>query len=192
MTQNGRNIHCRICGHFELNKTDFDFIGWNNSLDELIRPCECRGEFAHAHKICLANWIETTRHKFCDICRFEYIVTFIDKPFFDWVYETHQVKNFLQALCCALLVYYLCLLGILVTQERGSRTILDLVVAVSSYSWCVICTIALAIYSYISYTKFKVWQKSHKRVIIKENDNPQLDSEPRPKDVLKSSGYKPQ
>lgn len=202
MTQANRDEHCRICGSYELNKAYYDLyndnqlvlyylIGQNDSLDELIRPCECRGEFAHAHKICLARWIETTRHRFCDICRFEYNVTFIQKSFFDWFYETRQIKSFLKVLCGALLIYYLCALGILVTQERGSTTILDYVVIISSYTWLVICSLSLLTYGYYSSTEFKTWQKSHTRVVIKKNDNPQLDSEPKPKDVLKSSGYKP-
>lgn len=202
MSDDQINIHCRICGSFKLNKFHYvtdvsnklelnQLLCNDPALDQLIRPCECRGEFAYAHKICLANWLEITRHEYCDICRFRYIVRFVERTFFDWIFETQQVKSSLVATCAALLIYYLSALGLLTSRVGYNKTVLDMIVFSTSCIWIVACTASLVIYCHYSVTEFLYWRKINRRVVVDENKSPQLDTLPRPRDVLKSSGFKP-
>lgn len=198
------NLVCRICGSLKLNKAYYaldmdnklelyDLLRRDGSLDQLIRPCECRGVFAYAHKVCLSNWIETTKHEYCDICNFKYNVSFIEKSIFDYIVDINQVEKTLKVAFLAVLVYYLSALGLLLTTLHNLRFyfFLKIIVKSTSYIWMVICTIALVINSIREYLNFNKWKQINKRVIVEENKNPQLDCEPLPKDVLKSSSYKP-
>lgn len=196
--------HCRICGSKTLNivncipelsdKLDIKhvLIG-NQSLDRLFRPCDCRGEFAYAHQFCLSGWLETTKHEYCDICRFKYNVHLHDKTIFDWMSETQQVSRFLQVLCISAVVYYMSALGILnhLLSVRTPTNIVSTIVLTSSCIWAIFCTISLTIYALWSWKDFKSWKRTNRRVVVDENKNPQLDAEPRQKDILKSSGFKP-
>lgn len=157
-------------------------------MDELIRPCECRGEFAYAHRVCLSNWIETTRHEYCDICRLKYDIAVYDRSIFDWIFETQQIEKTLRVSCIALLVYYLGALGILIPKCNSS---LYIAVKASAYIWIVMCTICMAIYWYLELLAFLSWRKENKKIVVNENKHPQLESKIRPKDVLKSSGFRP-
>lgn len=202
MTSPVSGTHCRICGSSKLNKFYFaldlsskvglyQVLSRDRSVDELIRPCECRGDFAFAHRICLADWIETTRHEYCDICRYRYNVNLIERSIFDWVSETRQTERILKTLGLAVLVYYVGSLGILIDSESSSpRTLLDVVVLSSSCIWISFCSLFMMVYFRRLYRESKCWKENNKRVLVEPNPNPQLDSEPRPKNVLKSSGLK--
>lgn len=202
MTEFLQGAHCRICGSLKLNKFYFaldlsskvslyQILSRDKSVDELIRPCECRGDFAFAHRVCLADWIETTKHEYCDICRCRYDVKFVDKSIFDWIFETRQIETILKTLLLALLVYYVGSLGILIYLSRQSKNVLDVVTFSTSCIWIVISSILLVFHLYRLIGEFKCWKASNRRVVVEANKNPQLDSKPRPKDVLKSSGFKP-
>lgn len=194
--------HCRICGSQRLNKFHFaldlsrkislyQVLGQDKSVDELIRPCECRGDFAFAHRVCLADWIETTKHEFCDICRFRYSVKYIERSIFDWMDETQQIKAILKVFVAALLVYYLSALGVLTHRIVHERNIFDLAVYSTSCIWAVGCSFVVAFYCYCMVHKFNGWKFQSRRVIVDANNNPQLDSQPRGKDVLRVSGFSP-
>lgn len=196
--------HCRICGSKSINVANFvsdlsdilsqrQILIGDHSLDQLIRPCDCRGEFAYAHQACLSEWIETTKHEFCDICRFKYNVHFLDRTIFDWLSETQQVSRMLNVLCISSLVYYISSLGILnhLLSVRTPTNLISIIVLVSSCIWATFCTIALVIYTLWLWKEFKSWQQTNRRVLVDENTNPQLDAEPRQNDILKSSGFKP-
>lgn len=195
-------LHCRICGSSKMNKFQYNLavgervescqmLRRDGMLDKLIRPCECRGEFAYAHPICLSDWLETTRHEHCDICSFKYNVKYIERSIFDWVSETQQVRKSSRVLGLASLIYYLSALGILASQSKRERNVLDVFVKSSSYVWSVICSLSLIVYSYRSIKEFRCWRQMNRQVIVEENKHPQLDVAPHPKDILKSSGFKP-
>lgn len=194
--------HCRICGNSKFNKYQYAADTWkkvelgqlfrqDGSLDHLIRPCECRGEFAYAHQICLADWLETTQHEHCDVCRFKYNIRYIERSIFDWLFESQQLWLSLRVFGLALLVYYLSALGILVGRSENKQSILNVFVERTAVVWIIICTIGVITYSYQSFRKFKSWKNLNRRVLVEENMNPQLNVETKPKDVLKSSGFKP-
>lgn len=201
-TNIGKKTHCRICGSTKLNKFYFaldlsskvglyQFLNQDKSVDELIRPCECRGDFTFAHRICLADWIETTKHEYCDICRYRYNVKLIERSIFDWLSETQQAERILKTLGLALLVYYVGSLGILIDSKRASsRTLLELVVFTSSCIWLSFCSLYLAVYFHRLYRESNCWRDNNKRVFVEPNPNPQLDNEPRPRNELRSSGLR--
>lgn len=192
--------HCRICGSQKLNKYYYalDLFGKvelyqllrrDESLDELIRPCECRGEFAFAHRICLENWIETTQHEYCDICRFRYNLEFIERSFFDWIFETQQLKSLLWRACIIVLMLYICTLGT-INSRRRKKQVIDILILTSSYIWLLGCFVSIAIYSYNGFRDFKIWKRTNRRVVVQRNTNPQLDTPAKKRDVLKSSGFR--
>lgn len=194
--------HCRICGSLKLNRSHFnhditDKIGFyriltgDSSVDRLIRPCDCRGDFAFAHQVCLSEWIEATEHKFCDVCRFRYNIRIYERSIFDWMSETQQVERIFKMILMSTLVYYISSLGVLQYQSRRASNPLVFMVFASACIWSVACTIAIAIYSYWLLREFLVWKVSNRRIEVDENKHPQLDGQPAPRDVLKSSGFKP-
>lgn len=202
MSQQEAGTYCRICGSSKLNKFYYALdlsskVGFyqilrrDGSLDQLIRPCECRGDFAFAHRVCLANWIETTKHEYCDVCRFKYNITLVERSIFDWIFETQQLERILKVICTISVVYYLTSLGILMYLNRGLKNVLDVGVFSTSCVWIFASTLALVFYVYQFLKEFKCWKHLNKLVIVDENKNPKLDSQPRPKDVLKSSGFRP-
>lgn len=195
--------HCRICGTAKLNTAHYasdlsDQIGLyqvligDNSIDQLIKPCDCRGDFAYAHKVCLSEWIETTKHEYCDVCRFRYNVQFLDRTIFDWMLETQQVWRIFRLLCTTTLIYYISSLGILnhFLSRRPPSNVFSVMVFASSCIWGSMCTISLVFYALWLWCEFKSWQKTNRRVLVDENKNPQLESKPKQTDVLKSSGFK--
>jgi hypothetical protein len=196
--------YCRICGSRDLNVANYipnlsdklslyQIVVGGHSLDRLFRPCNCRGEFAFAHQVCLSEWIETTKHEFCDVCKFRYNVHFLDRTVFDWLSETRQVSRVLRVLCTSALVYYVSSLGILnhFLSIRRPNNIISSIVLASSCIWMIFCTISLAVYAFWQWREFKDWQQTNRRVLVDENKEPQLEAELKKKDVLKSSGFKP-
>jgi len=194
--------HCRICGSSRLNRFNHAFessdkvsihqiLAEDNSVDQLIKPCNCRGDFAYAHSICLSDWIETTRHQYCDVCRFRYEISFLERSFFDWILEKKQVGRILNASAIAFLIYYTSFVGIIAHGiTKGDQSTLSSIVLLSAYSWMTTCTLYLVIKAYILLQEFKLWKQANRRVLVGPNKNPQLTVSSGPKDVLKSSGFK--
>ena len=194
--------HCRICGSMRLNRSHFtdnltNKIGFyrilvnDNSIDQLIRPCDCRGDFAFAHKICLSDWIETTKHQFCDICRFRYNVSIYERSIFEWISETQQVERIFRMVCVSTLIYYTSSLGVLNFMSRQTNNMLSIMVFTTACIWGLFCTIAIGIYTFWLFKEFIDWRLANRRVFVEENKCPQLDCQSKPKDVLKTSGFKP-
>lgn len=193
--------YCRICGTSKLNElylsTDlFHKLDLNQTLkhdiylNTLIRPCECRGEFAFAHRVCLADWIETTRHEYCDICRFKYNIKILDKSIFDWIAEPDQLERLLRSACYAVLVVYLSCLGLLHEARVCIPTLVDRFIQTSAWFWLIASLVATTLYCIGLVREFRDWKYMNKRVLVDANENTQLDVTTRPKDVLKSSGFK--
>lgn len=194
---------CRICGSHKLNMTHIDpelrrhieishLFCRDQTWDKLMRPCECRGEFAFVHQACLSSWIETTRHQYCDICCHKYSLEFIDRSFFDWLSETEQIWYSCRILGFIFIVYYTSSIGIIVGNSvTKSRDLLNVVVLWTSYIWFILCTIFLVICFICAIKHFKIWRILNRQVVVTENENPQLESKTKPRDVLKSSGFRP-
>lgn len=194
---------CRICGSHKLNLTHLGpdikryieishLFCRDQSWDKLLRPCECRGEFAFVHQACLSSWIETTRHQYCDICCYRYQIIFKDRSFFDWLTETEQVWYSCRLLGFIFVVYYTSSIGILVSEFRSRNiNLLNVVVLWTSYIWFILCTIFLVICFVCAIKHFKIWRVMNRQVVVTENENPQLELKSKPRDVLKSSGFRP-
>lgn len=194
--------HCRICGSFKLNKLYYvqnigeragvlEILTHNDSFNQLIRPCECRGQFAFAHRVCLSNWIETTKHKYCDVCRYKYNIRYQEKTFFDWIFETEQLEKFLLAAAGVIFIYYLSALGLLVCYRNNRRNLLDVLITTSSCSWLLLCTASAGWYLWHISCNYSHWKVNNWRVLVDENKHPQLDAQYTQTDVLRSSGFKP-
>lgn len=195
--------HCRICSSGRFNKSQYahdlsEKVGLyrvlvgDSSIDRLIRPCECRGDFAFAHQICLSDWIETNKHEYCDICRFKYNIHTYDRSCFEWISDTQQVRRIFMVICWSTLVYFNSALGILNYQNRRTSSILGFTVFVSACIWSVSCTLFICIFTFLLIREFIQWKTTNKRVEVSENKSPRLEGgNSGPKDVLKFSGFRP-
>ena len=79
--------------------------------DNLMKPCNCRKEFAYVHSKCLKEWLEMTGNQFCDVCGFCYILEKRTKSLRDWFADNNEffelsvamIDKAQQALHCILL-----------------------------------------------------------------------------------------
>lgn len=194
--------HCRICGSFKLNKLYYvqnigkkagieEILAHRDSLNQLIRPCECRGQFAYTHRLCLENWIETTKHQYCDVCRFKYNIRYHERTFFDWIFETEQLENFLKAVAGIIFVYYISALGLLLYMKSRRKCILDTLVVSNSWIWMITTTIFTCWYIRHIAVEFSNWKENNRKVFVDGNKSPKLDAQYTQVDVLRSSGFNP-
>uniref|UniRef100_A0A0R3X283 RING-CH-type domain-containing protein n=1 Tax=Hydatigena taeniaeformis TaxID=6205 RepID=A0A0R3X283_HYDTA len=64
---------CRICHESDGSTADLDF----DAYGKLIAPCLCDGTLKYVHEKCVQRWMEVSRSKSCELCRFEYeVLTF--------------------------------------------------------------------------------------------------------------------
>lgn len=191
---------CRICGCHKLNTYHCapelrryieinQILSRDTHLDQLIRPCECRGEFAFVHQVCLSNWIQTTRHRFCDICCFKYNIIHRNRTFYEWLTETKQLYNSWRLLCVILLIYYVSSIGMIVTHRVIHKDILDVFIMWTSHIWFIICSCVMIYSIFRAIIEFRRWRVMNRKVWVLKNESPQLESKDVPKDVLKSSGF---
>lgn len=195
------NSICRICGSSKLNLYIHDekFIcpveecrlsDRQQEPDRLLRACECRGEFAHVHPFCLENWIETTRHEYCDICRVRYNVDYSTRSFSDWFSQTHQIQSATVNIASVIFVAYLSSLGLLVgSLDKRRRTLAKVFLEASSIIWLAAACVYTIYYIFGAIVEYRDWRINHRRVIVKELESPQLDAAPKPRDGLRSSGF---
>ena len=53
----------------------------------LITPCFCSGSLRYVHHYCLQQWIRSSNHKYCELCKFHFKLTVKSKPL-------HKVRHF--------------------------------------------------------------------------------------------------
>lgn len=88
---------CRIC-HCSDDSEIITVIANNVSADEqtavpqtevypqpeptgsLITPCFCSGSLRYVHHYCLQQWIRSSNHKYCELCKFHFKLTVKSKP----------------------------------------------------------------------------------------------------------------
>lgn len=46
----------------------------------LISPCFCSGSLRYVHHYCLQQWIRSSNHKYCELCKFHFKLTVKSKP----------------------------------------------------------------------------------------------------------------
>ena len=50
------------------------------SIGSLITPCFCSGSLRYVHHYCLQQWIRSSNHKYCELCKFHFKLTVKSKP----------------------------------------------------------------------------------------------------------------
>lgn len=195
-----RQISCRICGTHEfsqLNLTSaYQALADSQSLDELIRPCNCRAEFAYVHRICLSNWLETTKHEHCDICLFKYHTQKLKLLFVDWFFDVERFNHTARVLSIVTLIYYVSMLGLLVTQETIATkflisNLIHILILFSSYAFITVDTIFVVHFLYQTVNEFLVWRETNFNIIVDDNPNAQLEVDTNSRGTLRLSGFKP-
>ncbi|KAI4484784.1 hypothetical protein M0804_007350 [Polistes exclamans] len=61
------NIYCRICHE-------------DDSIEELIDPCDCTGSLGLIHASCLEKWLTASNTDHCEICKYTYVLEKKEKP----------------------------------------------------------------------------------------------------------------
>ncbi|OTF73278.1 E3 ubiquitin-protein ligase MARCH8-like protein [Euroglyphus maynei] len=81
---------CRICHcsnedivetlpsskHSKLNLNRFDDPYF------LITPCYCTGTLQYVHHNCLQQWIRSSNHRYCELCKYNFKLKTKNKPLF--------------------------------------------------------------------------------------------------------------
>lgn len=53
----------------------------NLTVPNLITPCFCSGSLRYVHHDCLQQWIRSSNHKYCELCKYHFKMTVKYKPF---------------------------------------------------------------------------------------------------------------
>lgn len=56
-------------------------IPFSSDMKTLITPCCCSGSLRYVHHYCLQQWIRSSNHKHCELCRYHFKMTVKYKPF---------------------------------------------------------------------------------------------------------------
>ncbi|CAG2175738.1 unnamed protein product [Oppiella nova] len=80
---------CRICHCNDDNEfvsVDDDATTGRPSTPTttLITPCFCSGSLRFVHHYCLQQWIRSSNHKYCELCKFHFKLTVKSKPLLKW------------------------------------------------------------------------------------------------------------
>ncbi|CAG2103131.1 unnamed protein product [Medioppia subpectinata] len=65
---------CRICHCGESDCDD----------SPLITPCLCSGSLRYVHHYCLQQWIRSSSHRNCELCKFHFKLVVKNKPLHKW------------------------------------------------------------------------------------------------------------
>lgn len=71
-TDSQQYLMCRIC-HCE-----------EASAEYLISPCYCSGTLQHVHQSCLQQWLKSNDLKSCELCKYNFIMSYETRPFKNW------------------------------------------------------------------------------------------------------------
>lgn len=190
---------CRICGSDTVDEARlFDpqsIFNNDNSLYNLIRPCNCRGEFSYVHNVCLSNWIEGTRKENCDICLFKYKVQKVPRSVLDWLFDPKQAYKILSTIACVTFVYYVSFVSVLVcrlnSEEDGNivlSSIMRIVVEYSSYIVAFGNTLALCFIIYKYAQDYRSTADYNYKIRVLENEKVLLRQTKKQQATLRSSG----
>ncbi|KAF7488959.1 E3 ubiquitin-protein ligase MARCH8 [Sarcoptes scabiei] len=51
---------------------------------QLITPCYCTGSLEFVHHKCLQQWIRSSNHKYCELCKYNFNLKRKNRPFYQW------------------------------------------------------------------------------------------------------------
>ena len=74
---------CRIC-----------YEGRSQAKGVPIVACNCKASFAHVHRKCIADWLQATDARTCDICQFPYIMTKRPDSFANWYHSQDKDEEY--------------------------------------------------------------------------------------------------
>lgn len=60
----------------------------NNPLS-FITPCYCTGSLQYVHHKCLQQWIRSSNHKYCEVCKYSFKLKTKNKP----LYQVNLIQN---------------------------------------------------------------------------------------------------
>lgn len=63
---------CRIC-HCEESNEEY-----------LLSPCYCSGTLRYVHQSCLQQWLKSNGIKSCELCKYDFIMSYETRPFKKW------------------------------------------------------------------------------------------------------------
>ncbi|CAG5093026.1 Similar to marchf3: E3 ubiquitin-protein ligase MARCHF3 (Xenopus tropicalis) [Cotesia congregata] len=94
---------CRICHDDE-------------SLEQLVEPCECSGTVALMHISCLEKWLTTSNTRSCEICKYRFPLQTLNKPVMvslkQWVNIKSNSRGLIVDSICVLVLTFLFMSGI--------------------------------------------------------------------------------
>jgi len=121
---------CRIC-HCSDDSELITVISASNTGDctspeatmcpstTLITPCFCSGSLRYVHHYCLQQWIRSSNHRYCELCKFHFKLTVKSKPLhkvsYFWALGREKPKR-----CKS--KFYLNLVSIRFIRDKGSLT----------------------------------------------------------------------
>ncbi|KAH7637982.1 e3 ubiquitin-protein ligase march8-like protein [Dermatophagoides farinae] len=79
--------------HLKLNlncdkiKNRFNNVDDDDDDDDpfnLIQPCYCTGTLQYVHHNCLQQWIRSSNHRYCELCKYNFKLKTKNKPLFQW------------------------------------------------------------------------------------------------------------
>lgn len=87
---------CRIChctnedvdvGSETKSKSASNLSNKHNGIDIndplfLITPCFCTGTLQYVHHKCLQQWIRSSNHKYCELCKYNFKLKTKNKPLY--------------------------------------------------------------------------------------------------------------
>lgn len=66
------SLMCRICHCEETNE------------EHLLSPCFCSGTLRYVHQSCLQQWLKSNAIKSCELCKYDFIMSYETRPFKNW------------------------------------------------------------------------------------------------------------
>ena len=74
--------------HLKLNlncdkiKNRFNNVDDDDDPFNLIQPCYCTGTLQYVHHNCLQQWIRSSNHRYCELCKYNFKLKTKNKPLF--------------------------------------------------------------------------------------------------------------
>jgi hypothetical protein len=75
-----RICHCNDDNEFVSVDDDATTGRPSTATTTLITPCFCSGSLRFVHHYCLQQWIRSSNHKYCELCKFHFKLTVKSKP----------------------------------------------------------------------------------------------------------------
>ncbi|XP_044590847.1 E3 ubiquitin-protein ligase MARCHF2-like [Cotesia glomerata] len=160
---------CRICHDDE-------------SLEQLVEPCECSGTVALMHISCLEKWLTTSNTRSCEICKYRFPLQTLNKPVMVSLKQWLKIKSnsrglIVDSICVLVLTFlfmsgmYLCYIGIVYFTQL--KTWESTIILTLSIILILIYCIWLAVTIRFHLHSWRLWHKKNKdiKLLIKNGSD---------------------